>query len=279
VAFQAPDLVPPATLPAPPAVEVNGTLSGYPPGGWDLVNQGNAAATAENFELRHGFYLCTQAYVDQFAAMYPHAPLDVTPCEPIPEFHYSQDNTLEVGATEHFEPLDLTIPVIDPGWYYLVLFADDFVEVSEMNEVNNRVKVPIEILPDSTPDWLFIGFDNPWVPYQPINAGSALPMKWHYADPVTGQKVASFTTGLEITATGYASCDLDGNPVGNPIADLSLPEDAGSSDLRYVSGDWQLNWDTSGQPAGCYFLSIFHPETRQTNTSNADGEMLAIVLH
>ncbi len=88
----------------------------------------------------------------------------------------------------------------------------------------------------------------------------------------------SFTDNLGITAVGYAECDADGNPVGNSIADLTLPEDAGSSDVRYVGGDWQRNSDTSGQPDGCYFLTFFHPTTNQIDTQNAQGQPLAIVL-
>ncbi len=127
---------------------------------------------------------------------------------------------------------------------------------------------------DAVPDWLFIGFDNPWAPFVTINAGSAVPLKWHYADSATGQLVPSFTANLRITATGRVSCD----PASAVVAELTLPEDAGSSDLRYNDGNWQLNWDTSGQPNGCYFLSIFHPTTNQLDMQNAQGETLAIFL-
>ncbi len=131
---------------------------------------------------------------------------------------------------------------------------------------------------DPVPNWLFVGFDNPWAPLYEINAGSAVPLKWFYGDPATGIKVPSTTSDLEITATGYAACDPGGNPVGDPIATLDLPEDAGSSDLRYKDGDWQLNWDTGGQLEGCYLLSIYHPTTNQLDRENSRGEPLAIVL-
>jgi hypothetical protein len=131
---------------------------------------------------------------------------------------------------------------------------------------------------DPVPNWLFVGFDSPWSPLYEINAGSAVPLKWYYGDPATGSKVASDTPDLQISATGYAACDADGNPVGEPITTLALPEDAGSSDLRYKSGDWQLNWDTSDQQPGCYLLSIYHPTTDQLDTENSQGEPLAIVL-
>ena len=136
---------------------------------------------------------------------------------------------------------------------------------------------------DATSDWLFIGFDSPWGPYYAINAGSAIPLKWHYADPDTGQTIPSFYEDLPITATGYDSCELDpnGDPAGILITDppLTLPDkDAGSSSLRYVNGDWQLNWDTVGLEPGCYFLSIHHTTTHQTDEQNANGERLAIVL-
>jgi hypothetical protein len=131
---------------------------------------------------------------------------------------------------------------------------------------------------DPVPDWLFVGFETPWSPFYEVNAGSAVPLKWYYGDPATGSRVASFTSDLQITATGYDTCDADGNPVGDPITTLGLPEDAGSSDLRYKDGDWQLNWDTSGEQPGCYLLAIYHPTTNQLDTENSQGEPLAIVL-
>jgi VCBS repeat-containing protein len=165
-----------------------------------------------------------------------------------------------------------------PGPSFIGTVTFTFV-VSDGADASATGTVTITVI-DPVPNWLFIGFSTPWRPYVAINAGSALPLKWYYADAATGQKVPSYVAPnlLEITATGFAACDAGGNPVGAPIAVLDLPEDAGQSDLRYNAGDWQLNWDTSNQAKGCYFLTIYHPTTNQIDTRNAQGEMLAIVL-
>ncbi len=127
---------------------------------------------------------------------------------------------------------------------------------------------------DPVPNWDFIGFSTPWRPNYKVKAGSAIPLKWYYADPDSGSIVSSYDDGLEITATGYTTCD----PTGDPMVVLALPEDAGSSDLRYNDGDWQLNWDTAGLETGCYFLSIYHPFTNQIDTENHNGALLTIQL-
>jgi hypothetical protein len=454
-----PDYVPDYSVTA----AAGGTLIDFPVGGWTLSNEGLPGqtfgdATAENGDLRHGFYVCESGFVDGHP---DDEPLDVgdPACTPTPEFLTSVSNTLELWADEAFVPVDLSVPLVQPGDYYLVLYADDTVQVSERNEINNAVTVPLTITNpppvaqdltfevaedgvltgnldasdptgetltysittgvahgtltlddpvtgaftytpdpdyngtdgfeyvasdgsndsnvatvaitvtpvndppilgsntftvaenstlqgvldatdvdlgdvlvysattppshgtleldqggsfsytpdldfigedgfefsvtdgtvtvigsatvtvfDPVPDWLFIGFDNPWRPFYTVQSGSAIPLKWYYSDPASGSKIDSFVDNLEITATGYTECDSAGNPVGAPIAVLSLPEDAGSSDLRYVSGDWQLNWDTVDLPVGCYFMSIHHPTTNQTDTRNANGEILTIVL-
>ena len=54
-------------------------------------------------------------------------------------------------------------------------------------------------------------------------------------------------------------------------------EDAGSSDLRYVDGNWQFNWDTWA-PEGCYYLSVYHPITNQIDDTSDGGALLKIQL-
>jgi hypothetical protein len=145
--------------------------------------------------------------------------------------------------------------------------------VSDPYDASATGTVTINVI-DPVTNWDFIGFATPWRPNYKVNAGSAIPLKWYYADPVSGAMVPSPTDGLEITATGYSTCDA----TGDPIIVLDLPEDAGSSDLRYVDGSWQLNWDTVGLDKGCYYLSIYHPTTNQLDTENSDGEVLVVQL-
>ena len=267
----APDLVASGVDPTPVVVRAGDPFE-FPVGGWTLHNQGTVAANAENRDLRHGVYLSADGTVhlgpgDQ--------PLDG---DLLLGFQPSQSATLAVGGQEAFDAASLRIPRdVPPGDYFLVLYVDDYREVSESDERNNQVAVAVTVT-SPPPSWLFVGFDTPWSPLYEINAGSAVPLKWYYGDPDTGVKVPSFTSDLEITATGYTDCVADGVPVGDPIAVLGLPEDAGSSDLRYKDGDWQLNWDTSDQLTGCYLLAIYHPTTNQLDTENSQGEPLAIVL-
>ena len=129
---------------------------------------------------------------------------------------------------------------------------------------------------DPVPNWDFIGFANPWRPNYKVNAGSAIPLKWYYSDPVTGDLVDSSTPPapepqLEIRITGYPDCDLGAVPI-------EVVEDPGSSDLRYVSGEWQFNWDTGGLPEGCYELGIYHPVTNQLDRYSDGGAELNIQL-
>ena len=129
---------------------------------------------------------------------------------------------------------------------------------------------------DPVPNWDFIGFANPWRPNYKVNAGSAIPLKWYYTDPVSGDIVDSSTLPepepqLEIRITGYPNCDAAGTPI-------TIIEDPGSSDLRYVDGDWQFNWDTVGLPVGCYELSVYHPVTNQLDRYSDGGAELNIEL-
>ena len=159
-----------------------------------------------------------------------------------------------------------------PGPSFIGADAFTFV-VSDDSDASATGTVAINVI-DPVPNWDFIGFATPWRPNYKVNAGSAVPLKWYYADPNTGVIVPSYHEDLDITATGYPTC----NPVGVPIAVLDLPEDAGSSDLRYVDGNWQLNWDTSGLQKGCYYIEIYHPTTNQIDDTSNGGAPLTVQL-
>jgi hypothetical protein len=133
--------------------------------------------------------------------------------------------------------------------------------------------ITINVL-DPIPNWAFIGFDKPWRPNYKVNLGSAIPLKWFYANPDTGAIEPSYSDVLGITASRYEICA----PVGQPVIQYSLPEDTGQSDIRYVDGNWQLNWDTVGLEAGCYFLEIYHPTTNQLDAVNHNGDLLMVEL-
>ena len=451
--------------------DAGSTLAGFPNTGWKLFNealpnQTFGDAIAENGYLQHGFHVCPTDHIDRPAPpeewRWATETLDLTACDPVQGTLPDVDcettpdprcTTLALGGSEDFDAIDLGIPNLDPGEYYLVLYADQDLEVSERIEVNNWVAVPLTITnpppvvvdlsfdvdedgtlegfltatdpngdditfaivsdpsngsitafdsstgaftyrpnddfngedafdfvasdgnsdsdpatvtitvnsvndaptvgdntfttPDNTPlsdalqatdiedgtvlgfsktsdpshgtvtvdsdgsftytpddyflgddsfdflvtdsggateagtatitvydavpDWNFIGFTTPWRPDYWINAGSAVPLKWFYTDPITGTIEDSSMSEPVIRITGYTPCGSGGTP-------LTWVEDPGSSDLRHVDGYWQFNWDTVGLDDGCYFLSIYHPYTNQINEHSDQGDPLMIEL-
>jgi len=152
-----PDLIPLGVDTTPIVADAGRVLAGFPSNGWTLSNEGLPGqtvgdATAENGILRHGFYICDLDYVDTYPA---DVPLDVTDplCTAISEFQASSSNTLALWDQEYFNPVDLSIPSITVGDYYLLLYADDTVQVSERTEINNWVAVLITIEdPNLPPD-------------------------------------------------------------------------------------------------------------------------------
>ena len=142
-------------------------------------------------------------------------------------------------------PLEIPIDT-EPGLYYLAVYADDQIEISEINDVNNTAYFLIEVLPAQT--WDIVGPLQPWDEGYPATAGTSIPIKWYYRED--GVKVESYSEFLEMRVYG-------------PSGYIGVVNDSGSSSLRYVTGDWQFNWDTVGLPVGWYELDIDQPLTGQ----------------
>jgi hypothetical protein len=138
-------------------------------GGWYLQNQGTAPATAENVELRHGFYLSLDGEVDESDVLLWTETSGLAPV--------TIDVTLEGEMGGFFDASEIPIPTdegIEPGDYTLILYVDDLEEVSEIDEINNkvRVKVPITISepnepPMATDDTYSTDEDTPLVIFAP----------------------------------------------------------------------------------------------------------------
>jgi hypothetical protein len=111
---------------------------------------------------------------------------------------------------------------------------------------------------DAVSDWDFVGLLTPWTPGYIANAGSAIPLKWYYADPATGVKVESAVADPEIRIKGPFVCAL-----GEDENTVEIVNDPGSSDLRYSDGDWQFNWDTVDLATGCYNVRVVSQYTSQ----------------
>ncbi len=243
-----------------------GTEITFPIDGWDgtwvLKNRADhpdAYAKAENGDLTQGYYLCAQQYMYDHPEYLEYLPLDVSGCiGPLYQDPTPTDNTMDPGEAIHIEPApSLTIPAdTEPGLYYLTVYVDDQVEISEVNEVNNTAFFLIDVLPAQI--WDFIGPMEPWYEGYPMSAGSTIPIKWYYEED--GQKVASYSPDLEIRVAGPFDCDL-----GEDEDTVETVNDAGSSDLRYKKGDWQFNWDTVGLDVGCYNVRIYQPITGQVD--------------
>ena len=94
-----------------------------------------------------------------------------------------------------------------------------------------------------------------------VNQGSAFPITWRYADPVTGEVVDSIDADPEIRIRGPYVCK-DGEDE-DVVEEVFFP---GNSDYRYHGGSFthQLNWDTDGTTQGqCYKIRIFSGLTWQ----------------
>jgi VCBS repeat-containing protein len=139
--FFAPDLIPIGVDNSPIIAEAGGPVT-FPVGGWTLRNQGTADATAENRALRHGFYLSADETVD----------LDIngnpTNGDRLLHTETSASPTVPTGGEQAFLASTFTILADVPvGEYNLVLYVDDLEEVSELDEINNKVlaRVPITV--------------------------------------------------------------------------------------------------------------------------------------
>ena len=159
-----------------------------------------------------------------------------------------------------------TVEVAADGGYVTYSPDDNFVgndsfqyEIADDSGATSTATVFVTVI-DLVPDWEFVGLLTPWKPSYSAEAGSAIPLKWYYTDPGTNVKVYSAMEEPEIRIKGPWNC------AGEETDDtIEFVNDPGSSDLRYVTGDWQFNWDTVGLAVGCYNIRIFHPYTGQLN--------------
>ncbi len=191
----APDLLPvlgPDPL-ATGTVTVGQTIV-FPANGWTLENQGRTDATADESEtLRHGFYL---------SSFNPEGWLEANPgktttdliAEPgfrsLGVYETSTSNPLEAFGSELFGSSSLTIPTdLTGGEYYLILFVDDLLEVSESNEINNfefanfPIIVEVNTAPVAVDDSFVIDEDNPYSGSLVANDDEGDDLTFALADP------------------------------------------------------------------------------------------------
>jgi len=141
--FFAPDLIPVGVNTSPIVADAGGLVT-FPEGGWTLRNQGTADATAENRALRHGIYLSADDTVDFDEDGNPtngdvllHTESSGGPGTTIPK---------DSDAIPAFSASIFTIPdTVTEGSYNLILYVDDLEEVSELDEVNNKVRAVVPI--------------------------------------------------------------------------------------------------------------------------------------
>jgi hypothetical protein len=127
----------------------------------------------------------------------------------------------------------------------------------------------VEITVNPVADYIFDGFFSPWrkdPPYS-ANTGSAIPLKWRYLNPADPpMPIESGDLVPSVEANGPFECgppdylEIDVEP---KIAITGTPYDPGSSGLQYStdSKEWQINWETDSEGAGCYYLRVYinHP--------------------
>ena len=265
--FFAPDLIPIGVDNSPIIAEAGGPVT-FPVGGWTLRNQGTADATAENRALRHGFYLSADEAVDLDINGNPtngdvllHTETSGGPGTTIP-----QNSDAPAFGASMFD-----IPVTVPeGDYNLVLYVDDLEEVSELDEVNNKVlaRVPITIeAPNAPPtatdesfavteDTAFSGFlsasdlDDDGLTYsivtQPANGtvevdDPATGAFTYTPDPgFNGSDTFTFLVNDGEADSGTATATLDVSsvndaPTFSPGADQTVLEDAGAQSVAWAT--------------------------------------------
>jgi hypothetical protein len=174
---------------------------------------------------------------------------------------------------ESLGPVSVTMPPdVTGGTYYLILFVDYAIQVSEYDETNNTVVIPLTVEASQ----VFSGLQSPLIydNIHPANAGSAIPLVWQYVDPSTGLPVDSSVPTPSILIEGFFGEDCGSHGNVEPVAVL---EDPGSSDLRYdpLLMKWQYNWQTKEGgdplPTGCYEITI---SSSLTCASQGDGPFL-----
>ncbi len=301
-----PNLIPSSTIDAnednPLVVDRCGDLR-FPAGSFTVSNpnlrEGTKDAVTRGDEQLHGFYL-TNEYtangepvireemkIGQFSA-----PEEVGGQQLVSNGWDCVPNEAEDCS------LVLDIPAwVEDGSSTLVFFADQPLKVSEYDEPNNDdVRIPVLVTGSGTSEYVFVG-SPPLVDgmISSANAGSVVPLSWKYFDPEIDQfidssgadPVVSFEgwTGEGVDCSNYIPEDPDERT--EPDISFSREEDPGSSDLRYISGGWQFNWQTKvpdGEfdstveltpgdplPQGCYEITI---SSAYTCGTQGDGPFL-----
>ncbi len=125
------DLVFASAAPAPSLATVQaGTEVTFPSTSWTLKNTGNTAAVPVQGQLRYGIYLSTDATITSSDLL----------------LGYGTTSPLEPGEERTLSPVTVTIPSSTPGGqYYIGLFIDDPLAVSELSEANNTVSAAITV--------------------------------------------------------------------------------------------------------------------------------------
>ncbi len=238
---------------------------------WALLNNGKNPATAENRELRHGFYLSVDTELD----LQPNGQL--VPCEAgeIEGFDcdalvgtiVSTRNPLPGGELEAFGPTELLLPTGLPGGNYnLILRVDDLEEVSEFDEVNNyrtlEAIVPLSVISNSPPSALAASFElkeNDGA--QPAFEG-ALAATDTEADTVTFELVGD-DDGDGVLETANGTVTLVGDPV-----QLVGPSGEVSVGFEYVPVDFYSGPDS--------FSFRVSDEESETSEATVDLDVLAV---
>jgi PKD repeat protein len=159
--YRAPDLIPEGVDDSSleDYVKTDGVAPGdtikFPFGGWDLANRGTTDARPENRELRHGFYLSLFDTVefdnngDPTNATLIHTQTSGNPGEVV----ILADTVVEMPQQ------NIVIPSVGAETYNLILYVDDLEEVSELDEINNKVLavVPITINEPNFPPVVTLG--------------------------------------------------------------------------------------------------------------------------
>jgi hypothetical protein len=251
----APDLVVAGPVSVAPATVAAGGSVSFPATGWTLANQLTAAAAAEDGAFTHGVYLSTNPALDPNDTRLATAG--------------TSTGILAAGGTQTFGATSVTIPAATvPGAYYLLLMVDEGREVSEQDETNNLVSVPLTVQAGTPPPGPALGFNGPLSPYAPppasFSRGSSVPILWQYTNEA-GVPVDTSTAVPTVTFRKLESCAAGAAETGPVFVNVADP---GNSFFQYhtSTNTWQFNWQTKAPiTVGCYNIRISLNTTGQVN--------------
>ena len=264
--FSAPDLViKPADVPVVKPGLI-GPGESFTVGQWTLTNQGTNKAEAEDGSFTHRAYLSSNQNWDAQDTL-------------IGTIGDSA-GALGAAASSPFVATTLTMPAdVQPGNYSLLLFVDASREVSEFDEPNNVIAIPITIRPLNDP---------PVAQSQTISVpqNGALPIKLSATDPNGDALTFAIVSGPShgtLSALGSVTCS--GSPSSCTVGVTYTPSTnyAGPDSFTFTAHDGKvasavatISITVNGGLADFGFVGLLSPWKEKPTYSTNKGSVVPL---